>query len=167
MCGILGHFSFGDSRPDVELWRSLVNVLGHRGPDDSTFWHDGRFAFGHRRLSIIDLSLGHQPMATDDGALVVTFNGEIYNYVELREDLLRRGHTLRTSGDTEVIVHLYEEHGDRFVEHLRGMFAISLWDAVRRRLVLARDRLGKKPIYWVLRDGRLGWGSELKALLPG
>ena len=111
MCGILGHFSFGDSRPDVELWRSLVNVLGHRGPDDSTFWHDGRFAFGHRRLSIIDLSLGHQPMATDDGALVVTFNGEIYNYVELREQLIGKGHRFRTQSDTEILLHGYREWG--------------------------------------------------------
>ena len=104
MCGILGHFSFGSHRADVGTWRTLVNLVGHRGPDDNTFWHDDRFAFGHRRLSIIDLAQGHQPMATDDGRLVVTFNGEIYNYIELREQLAALGHRVRTRSDTEVLL---------------------------------------------------------------
>src|SRR4051812_37709976 len=99
MCGILGHFAFDEFRADPRLWCGLVNLLAHRGPDDSTFWHDDRFTFGHRRLSIIDLSQGHQPMATDDRELVITFNGEIYNYIELRDELTARGHRFRTQSD--------------------------------------------------------------------
>src|SRR6185295_5281299 len=116
MCGILGYFAFGDSRPtaaDVSLWRALVNLIGHRGPDDSTFWHDDRFILGHRRLSIIDLSDGHQPMATDEGDLIVSFNGEIYNYIELRDELTSRGHRFRTRSDTEVLLHGYREWGTK------------------------------------------------------
>src|SRR5262245_6727921 len=106
VCGILGHFAIGNHRADERLWRSVVNLIAHRGPDDSTFWSDGRFAFGHRRLSIIDLSsAGRQPMATDDGGLVVTFNGEIYNYIELRQDLTACGHRFQTCSDTEVLLH--------------------------------------------------------------
>ena len=119
---------------------------------------DERAIIGSRRLAIIDLDTGRQPMTTTDGSIVVSQNGEIYNYVELREELLRRGHTLATHGDTEVIGHLYQEFGDDFVDDLRGMFAIALWDKPRQRLILARDRLGKKPIYWRLADGRLSYG---------
>jgi asparagine synthase (glutamine-hydrolysing) len=170
MCGIAGLATRAGLRPDDRrLADDMLATLAHRGPDEQRVFQDEHVAFGTRRLSIIDLDTGSHPLGSEDGSIQVSQNGEIYNYVELREELLRRGHTLRTTGDTEVIVHLYEEHGDGFVDHLRGMFAISLWDARRRRLVLARDRLGKKPIYWALRDGRLRWGSELKALLvdPG
>ncbi len=142
------HFAFGDSRPDVELWRALVNLVGHRGPDDSTFWHDGPFALGHRRLSIIDLSQGHQPMATDDGRLVVTFNGEIYNYIELRDELIARGHHFRTQSDTEVLLHGYREWGTELPHRLRGMFAFAVADRGRRELFIARDRFGEKPLFY-------------------
>src|SRR5262249_23684588 len=150
MCGIAGLATRDGLRADDRrLVDDMLGTLAHRGPDEQRVFEDPHVAFGTRRLSIIDLDTGSHPLGNEDGSIQVSQNGEIYNYVELREALQRRGHTLRTSGDTEVIVHLYEEHGDRFVEHLRGMFAISLWDAKRRRLVLARDRLGKKPIYWV------------------
>ncbi len=135
------------------------------GPTTSTGWATSGRSIGSRRLAIIDLDTGRQPMTTTDGSIVISQNGEIYNYVELREELLRRGHTLATHGDTEVIGHLYQEFGDDFVDHLRGMFAIALWDKPRQRLILARDRLGKKPIYWRLADGRLSYGSEMKVIL--
>jgi asparagine synthase (glutamine-hydrolysing) len=169
LCGILGHFSFGDSRPDVELWRSLVNLIGHRGPDDSTFWQDGPFAFGHRRLSIIDLAQGRQPMATDDGRLVVTFNGEIYNYLELRDELRARGHRFRTKSDTEILLHGYREWGTGLPERLRGMFAFALADRGRRELFVARDRFGEKPLFYAPRAGGVSFASEVKVLaaLPG
>ncbi len=166
MCGIAGICSIEGMRPDDErLVNGMLETLAHRGPDEQRVFTDDHVSFGARRLSIIDLDTGSQPLANEDGSIHVTQNGEIYNYVELRDELLSRGHTLRTHGDTETIAILYEEFGDRFVEHLRGMFAIAIWDARRKRLVLARDRLGKKPIYWTIRDGRLAWGSELKALL--
>ena len=169
MCGILGHFSFGGGQPDVELWRSLVDLVGHRGPDDSTFWHDGRFVFGHRRLSIIDLSQGHQPMATDDGALVVTFNGEIYNYLELREQLIAKGHRFRTQSDTEILLHGYREWGTDLPARLRGMFAFALADRRRQELFVARDRFGEKPLLYTQHAGGVSFASEMKVLaaLPG
>src|SRR5688572_29313684 len=169
MCGILGHFSFGGSRPDIELWRALVNLVGHRGPDDSTFWHDGPFAFGHRRLSIIDLSEGGQPMATDDGRLVVTFNGEIYNYIELRAQLIARGHCFRTQSDTEVLLHGYREWRTELPSRLRGMFAFAVADRLRGELFVARDRFGEKPLFYTQHAGGVSFGSELKVLaaLPG
>jgi asparagine synthase (glutamine-hydrolysing) len=169
MCGILGHFCFGDNRPDIELWRSLVNLVGHRGPDDSTFWHDGPFALGHRRLSIIDLSQGHQPMATDDGRLVVTFNGEIYNYIELRDQLVACGHHFRTQSDTEVLLHGYREWGTELPHRLRGMFAFAMADRGRRELFIARDRFGEKPLFYTQYGGGVSFASEIKVLaaLPG
>jgi asparagine synthase (glutamine-hydrolysing) len=169
MCGILGHFSFGDARPDVEWWRAHVNLLAHRGPDDSTFWHDGPFVFGHRRLSIIDLAEGHQPMATDDGRLVVTFNGEIYNYVELRDQLTARGYRFRTQSDTEVLLHGYREWGTELPVRLRGMFAFAIADRGRRELFVVRDRFGEKPLFYTQQSGGVSFGSEVKVLaaLPG
>jgi len=143
----------------------MLRTLAHRGPDDHYVRTEPGAILGTRRLAIIDLVGGRQPLANEDGTILATQNGEIYNYIELRDLLTARGHTLRSEGDTEVIPHLYEEYGDAFVDHLRGMFAIALWDARHGRLVLARDRLGKKPLYWRIRDGRLSWGSELKALL--
>ena len=123
-------------------------TLVHRGPDSFGKFSDGDVALAARRLSIIDLETGDQPIANEDGTLHVVQNGEIYNYRELRRELERAGgHRFRTQGDTEVLLHLYEEHGDRFAERLRGMFAIAIWDARRRRLVLARDRFGIKPLY--------------------
>jgi asparagine synthase (glutamine-hydrolysing) len=166
MCGIAGIATTSGLRDtDPALVDRMLASLSHRGPDEQRIFSDGRTAIGARRLSIIDLETGGQPIGNEDGSIQVSQNGEIYNYVELRADLARRGHRFRTRGDTEMIVHLYEEYGDRFVDHLRGMFAIALWDAGRHRLVLLRDRLGKKPLYWRLHEGRLSYGSELKALL--
>jgi asparagine synthase (glutamine-hydrolysing) len=143
--------------------------LVHRGPDSDGVFHDGGVALAMRRLSIIDLERGDQPIANEDGSVVVVQNGEIYNYRELRGELERRGHRFATASDTEVLVHLYEEHGEGFVRRLRGMFAIALWDGRERRLLLARDRFGIKPLYYRLAGGALSFASELKAMLelPG
>ena len=166
MCGIAGIATTDGLRDtDLSLVERMLGVLSHRGPDEQRLVSDRFAAIGARRLSIIDLETGGQPIGNEDGSVQVTQNGEIYNYVELRQDLEARGHTFRSHGDTETIAHLYEEHGDRFVDHLRGMFAIAVWDTRRRRLILVRDRLGKKPLYWRLQDGRLAYGSELKSLL--
>ncbi len=156
----------------------MTDSIRHRGPDADGhyFWPTRDFrsdgigvALGHRRLSIIDVAGSAQPLGNEDGSIQITFNGEIYNYLELRADLVRAGHQFRTDGDTEVIVHLYEQYGLDFVKHLRGMFVLAIWDANQQRLVIARDRLGKKPLYYRLDEGRLSFGSELKALLqiPG
>ena len=145
--------------------RAMCAAMAHRGPDDEgTYVADG-IGLGMRRLSIIDLDNGRQPIANEDGTVRVVFNGEIYNYRELRRALERRGHVFRTASDTETIVHLYEDVGARCVEHLRGMFALAVWDARRRQLLLARDRLGIKPLYYAARDGELLFASELKPLL--
>jgi asparagine synthase (glutamine-hydrolysing) len=166
MCGIAGiatRDGLRDSdRPMVD--RMLLSVA-HRGPDDQYAAGDARAWIGARRLAIIDLAGGRQPIADESGTVLATQNGEIYNYVELSEDLERRGHAFKTRSDTETIVHLYEEYGARFAEHLRGMFAVAIWDGPRNRLVLSRDRLGKKPLYWRLANGRLTYGSELKTIL--
>jgi asparagine synthase (glutamine-hydrolysing) len=138
--------------------------MTHRGPDDEGFYLDGALGLGNRRLSIIDLGGGHQPLANEDETVWVTFNGEIYNYRELRSDLESRGHRFRTATDTEAIVHLYEDYGLSAVEHLRGMFAFALWDRRRRRLLLARDRIGIKPLFYRLEPGRIAFASELRAL---
>lgn len=166
MCGIAGVATESGCRPDdPQRVAGMLRCLAHRGPDDQHEEADGLAVIGSRRLSIIDLDTGRQPLTNEDGTIVVSQNGEIYSYVELRDELRKRGHTFRTQSDTEVIAHAYEEYGDDFVDHLRGMFAIAIWDRGRRRLVLARDRLGKKPIYWHLANGRLTYGSELKAVL--
>src|SRR5215470_3772107 len=156
MCGIVGQYNFGGTADPAtaERDRSRVermrDILAHRGPDDVGTWQsaDGRVILGHRRLAIVDLSpAGHQPMSNEDGAVVITFNGEIYNHAELRSTLrLDDRHRFRSRSDTEVIVHLYEERGLDVVKALDGMFAFGLWDAARQRLVLARDRMGKKPL---------------------
>jgi asparagine synthase (glutamine-hydrolysing) len=167
MCGIAGAYEYTGRRA-IELLRvqAMLDAITHRGPDDEGIHHDDGVAIGNRRLSIIDLAGGHQPIANEHGDVVVAFNGEIYNYGELRASLIARGHTLRTDGDTEVIVHLYEDLGDECLKELRGMFALAIWDARRRRLLVARDRLGIKPLYYANEDGRLVFGSEIKALLP-
>jgi len=170
MCGICGIAAPGRGAfADVEAVRRMNERLVHRGPDSDGLFHDAGVALAMRRLSIIDLAGGDQPIANEDGTVVVVQNGEIYNYRELRAELERCGHRFATHSDTEVLVHLYEEHGDRFVERLRGMFAIALWDGRERRLLLARDRFGIKPLYYRLRDGTLSFASELKAMLeqPG
>ncbi len=142
----------------------MRDVMVHRGPDDQGLFLDGAVGLGHRRLSIIDLAGGHQPIANEDGTVTVVFNGEIYNFGELRRDLEARGHILATRGDTEVIVHLYEDLGIDCLQRLRGMFAFALWDATRQRLVLARDRLGIKPLYYARTGDSLLFASEIKSL---
>jgi asparagine synthase (glutamine-hydrolysing) len=166
MCGISGVVYRDPAHPvDRELLRRVTSVLSHRGPDaDGFFWGPGA-GLGHRRLSIIDLSTGDQPIYNEDRSKVVVFNGEIYNFQELRTDLLQRGHRFTTSSDTEVLLHGWEEYGDGFVARLRGMFAFALWDLRARRLLLARDRVGKKPLYYTQDGERLLFGSELKALI--
>jgi asparagine synthase (glutamine-hydrolysing) len=166
MCGIAGILYRDAARPvERGVLKGMADAIAHRGPDAEGFWTAPGVGLAHRRLSIIDLAGGQQPLANEDGSVQVVFNGEIYNYRELRDGLLARGHTLRTSSDTEVLVHLYEEVGPALVEKLRGMFAFALWDCRERRLVLARDRVGIKPLY-VYRDGeKLLFGSELKAIL--
>ncbi len=147
----------------------MLAALAHRGPDDEGRWVQGPVALGNRRLSIIDLDGGHQPMASEDGHVVCIQNGEIYNHVELHEELERLGHRFATRSDTEVLLHGYEAWGDGLLERLRGMFAIALWDSRERRLLLARDRFGIKPLYWSTAGGVLAFASELKALrhVPG
>ena len=166
MCGISGVVYRDPAHPvDRELLRRVTTVISHRGPDaDGFFWGAGA-GLGHRRLSIIDLSTGDQPIYNEDRSKVVVFNGEIYNFQELRVDLAARGHRFATASDTEVLVHGWEEYGDQFVARLRGMFAIALWDIRNRRLLLARDRVGKKPLYYTQDGERLLFGSELKALM--
>src|SRR6185503_6387506 len=167
MCGICGLLA-PSGAPDATLVERMNAALVHRGPDEGSVDAFGRCVLGNRRLQVIDLATGSQPVANESGDVVAVFNGELYNFRELRAELA--GHEVRGSGDTPVIPHLYEESGPAFVSRLEGMFAIALWDAGRERLVLARDRVGKKPLLWTrLRDGTLAFASELKALmlLPG
>jgi asparagine synthase (glutamine-hydrolysing) len=166
VCGICGIASTNGSAITDRV-AAMSATLVHRGPDSFGEFSDGDVALAARRLSIIDLETGDQPIANEDGTLHVIQNGEIYNYRELRRELERAGHHFRTQGDTEVLLHLYEEHGDRFAERLRGMFAIAIWDARRRRLVLARDRFGIKPLYYRAADNELAFASELRALPRG
>jgi asparagine synthase (glutamine-hydrolysing) len=166
MCGICGEFFLHPERQaDAARVRAMEKAIAHRGPNDDGQFLSGPCGLGFRRLSIIDLEGGHQPIANEDESVWVTLNGEIYNHLELRRELEARGHRFRTRSDTEVIAHLYEDHGSAFVDHLRGMFGIALYDVRRRRLVLARDRLGIKPVYWTEKNGCLIYGSEIKALL--
>ncbi len=166
MCGITGVFNFDPERPvDAELVRAMNAAITHRGPDEDGFYLRGPLGMGNRRLSIVGLADGRQPIANEDGTVWTVFNGEIYNYPDLRPELEAKGHRFRTSTDTEVLVHLYEEEGAEFVQRLNGMFAIALWDERLRRLLLYRDRLGEKPLYYTVGDGRLAFASELKAIL--
>ena len=167
MCGITGILNLDEPRPiDRDVLADMNRVITHRGPDADGFHEEaGRVGLAMRRLEIIDREGGRQPMANEDGTIHLVFNGEIYNFQELRQDLETRGHTFRTRSDTEVIVHAYEEHGDECVTLLRGMFTFALWDARRQRLLLARDRAGIKQLYYTIVDGQLLWGSELKCLL--
>jgi asparagine synthase (glutamine-hydrolysing) len=171
MCGIAGLYCFRSGRPvGCDEVTAMAARIVHRGPDDEGIFTDGSLGLAHRRLTILDTSRrGRQPMATRDGAFTITYNGEVYNFLELKEDLAARGHEFRTKTDTEVLLHLYEEHGDAFLERLNGMFAFALWDRSRRRLLLARDRLGIKPLYYTWTADGIAFASEIKALLavPG
>ena len=167
MCGINGiALSSRSGRSlDRRVLERMRDVIAHRGPDDVGIFIDGNVGLGHRRLSIVDVASGHQPMTNEDGALQVTYNGEIYNHADYRDDLEARGHVYRTHCDTETILHLYEDHGDDCVNYLRGMFAFAIWDVRKRDLFIARDRLGVKPLYYVhTDDGSLYFGSEIKTL---
>ncbi len=166
MCGIAGVVApVGRVDESATEVRRMCAQLAKRGPDGIHQERIGGVVLGHARLAIIDLNTGDQPQGNEDDSIKVVVNGEIYNYVELRADLEQRGHTFRTQSDIEVIPHLYEEYGDNFVDHLRGMFAIALWDVSTQRLVLVRDRLGKKPLYYIQHKDRFYFASELKALL--
>ena len=166
MCGIAGMIEFArGARADREALDAMCRIMTHRGPDDQGVYLDGPVGIGMRRLSIVDLSTGHQPISNEDKNLWIVFNGEIYNHRELRERLVALGHIYRTQSDTETIVHLYEEYGPDCVQHLRGMFAFAIWDAKQRKLFIARDRLGIKPLYYQLRENRLVFGSEIKVVL--
>jgi asparagine synthase (glutamine-hydrolysing) len=163
MCGIAG-FALREEFADTSSLRLMCDQIRHRGPDDAGYYVKGGCALGMRRLSIIDLHTGRQPISNEDGTIWVVFNGEIYNYRELRTLLTSRGHRFRTHSDTEVLVHLYEDEGVAGISRLRGMFAYAIWDQTQRKLLLARDRFGKKPLYYALRKDGLWFGSELKCL---
>jgi asparagine synthase (glutamine-hydrolysing) len=167
VCGIAGIVS--TRRPSAELVHRMCEVLAHRGPDGAGFHEDEHAVLGMRRLAIIDVAGGDQPVYNEDATIAAVFNGELYNFVELRADLRRKGHRFTSDGDTECLVHLYEEYGDDLVRRLRGMFAFAIWDRRRGRLLLARDRIGKKPLYWRTHGGSLSFASELKSLVqdPG
>src|SRR4030043_530491 len=172
MCGIVGFLTSKVSNiPDYEILRRMREILAPRGPDDMGEYirpldPQGPFVFlGHRRLSIIDLAGGHQPLSNENGTVWVTFNGEIYNFKELKSELETLGHQFKTSSDTEVIAHAYEEYREERFKHFNGMFAIGIWDELNHRLILARDRLGKKPLYYASMDGTFLFASELKAIL--
>ena len=167
MCGIAGRFNYDPLRPvDRTVLTAMTDAVAHRGPDAAGYHVAPGLGLGHRRLSIIDLSTGDQPLSNEDGTVWTVFNGEIYNFAEVRGELLSHGHKFRTGSDTEVIVHGYEQWGERCVEKFRGMFAFAVWDQSARRLLLARDRVGVKPLYYAELPGRgIVFGSELKSLL--
>ncbi len=176
MCGIAGFIDLWDAHSAIDqaeravIVNKMCQVITHRGPDDQGFFIKTGVALGMKRLSIIDVEGGHQPIASEDGKVTIVFNGEIYNFRELYPELVKRGHVFQTKSDTEAIVHAYEEFGPQCVNHLRGMFAFAIWDENEKRLLLARDRVGKKPLYYTItRGGTLVFGSELKAVLnhPG
>ena len=166
MCGIVGIVSLdpGDGLDRARLER-MRDALSHRGPDGEGLWLEGPVGLGHRRLAIIDVAGGAQPMANEDESVWLVHNGEIYNHAALRGELEARGHRFRTRCDSETILHLYEDEGERCVERLRGMFAFALWDRERQRLLLGRDRLGIKPLYYAQTEHELLFASEIKAIL--
>lgn len=166
MCGIAGIYHFKpDMSVDQHLLKQMCDIILHRGPDDAGFYLNGGVGLGHRRLSIIDLTSGKQPMSNEDETLWIVFNGEIYNYVELASDLRSRGHRFRSQSDTEVILHIYEERGPNCLENLIGMFAFAIWDDRKKELFLARDRVGIKPLYYFVSDDKMVFASEIKAIL--
>jgi asparagine synthase (glutamine-hydrolysing) len=170
MCGLSGIYNYKTLESVSErVLKAMNDTLVHRGPDDEGFYISNEVGLGHRRLSIIDLAAGHQPMTNEDGTVWVVFNGEIYNFHELHQLLEAKGHRFKTRSDTEVIVHLYEEKGEECFRELRGMFAIAIWDQRKKKLILARDRVGKKPLFYYHDGAKVLFGSEIKAILkaPG
>src|SRR5215469_11027058 len=166
MCGICGQFNFVNQEPVYpETITRMAGSIIHRGPDDEGYYFAGSLGFGFRRLSIIDLAGGHQPMSDEEGTVSVIFNGEIYNFRELRAELEDRGHRFKTRSDTEVIVHGYKEWGTNLFDRLNGMFGLAIWDIRNRRMVVARDAMGIKLIYYRLTNDQLVFGSEIRAVL--
>lgn len=165
MCGIAGILNLNDQvKVSTDLLKRMISAIKHRGPDEFGSYKDADVGFAHARLSIIDLSGGQQPMSNEDGTVWITFNGEIFNYVELRQDLLKRGHAFSTQSDTEVIIHLYEEYGEGCLEYLNGQFAFAIWDKNSKKLFLARDRAGIRPLFYTQNRGRFYFASEIKAI---
>ena len=167
MCGIAGIIE-AEKPVGFQLLQRMSNALAHRGPDDAGTWlsPDRRVGLGHRRLAIIDLSpLGHQPMCSDDGQITIVFNGEIYNFPEVRAELQARGNSFRSASDTEVVIAAYRTWGPACLNRLVGMFALAIWDGAKRRLFVARDRAGEKPLFYLHKNGRFAFASELKAIL--
>lgn len=169
MCGIAGIVNFSDDPLDRKIVENMIHVLCHRGPDGEGIFDDHHVVLGHVRLSIIDIEGSKQPLANENESVWVTFNGEIYNYPKLRKDLMGKGHRFKTNGDTETLVHLYEEYGADMVHHLQGMFAFGLWDKQKQLLLLVRDRMGIKPLYYCWKNDNFVFASEPKAILqhPG
>src|SRR5512136_195230 len=166
MCGIVGTLNLTEAAPIQEATlRQMLAMLRHRGPDQFGIYLDSHVGLGNARLSIIDLSSGQQPITNEDKTLWIVFNGEIFNYVELRPELQARGHRFATNSDTEVILHLFEEHGPKCLERLNGQFAFAIWNTRDKSLFLARDRLGVRPVFYAHQEGRLLVASEIKAIL--
>src|ERR1700693_964021 len=166
MCGIAVILKLvRDTRASAAALREMCRVLPRRGPDDAAFYPAGAIGIGMRRLSIVDVAGGHQPISNEDGTLWIVFNGEIYNHLMLREQLIARGHRYSTHSDTETVIHLFEEYGADCVQPLRGMFAFAIWNRNTKTLFIARDRLGIKPLYYKLTPERLLFGSEIKAVV--
>src|SRR5688500_19771237 len=164
MCGIAGHFN-KDRRPvDPALLSRMASAVGHRGPDERGWHADGPIGLAHTRLSILDVAGGHQPMTNGDGSLWITYNGEIFNYLELRSELEEKGHRFTTHSDTEVILHLYEERGEDCVHAFNGQWAFAIWDSRQSRLFVSRDRLGVRPLFYASRPDRFVFASEVKAI---
>jgi asparagine synthase (glutamine-hydrolysing) len=168
MCGICGQYNYFENKPvEQEGIKRMMNTLIHRGPDDEGSYLSGSLGLGFRRLSIIDLKSGHQPMSDSEGSVWVVFNGEIYNYKELRQELISLGHVFKTQSDTEVIVYGYKQWGKDVLNRLNGMFGLGIWDESYKQLILARDPMGIKPVYYALKDGELYFGSEIRAVKAG
>src|SRR5215472_7635558 len=165
MCGIVGWYSSQEVQDARVLLKRMLSALAHRGPDDEGLYFQGPIALGIRRLSIIDVQGGHQPISNEDRTIWVGLNGEIYNFQELRRELEAEGHVFATRTDTEVIVHAYEEWSDDCIRHLNGIFGLVIWDSLRCRLLMARDHFGVKPLYYFDDGKRLIWASEIKAIL--
>src|SRR3989338_1809461 len=165
MCGIAGTFNLTkEHKIDTALLKRMAMVLRHRGPDEMGIYKDTHIGMSHARLSIIDLAGGKQPIHNEDKTIWVAYNGEVFNYLELREGLIKKGHKFATNSDTEVLVHLYEEKGTEFLNDLNGQFAFAVWDLKNRQLMLARDRVGIRPLFYTVVDGSLIFASEVKAI---
>jgi len=166
MCGIAGIVNLRNNSMEVstDTLKRMLYSIRHRGPDEFGIYRDGQAGIAHARLSIIDLSSGQQPMSNEDGTIWITFNGEIFNYIELRQDLIKRGHIFTTNSDTEVIIHLYEDYGTKCLNYLNGQFAFAIWDKNKRELFMARDRVGIRPLFFAAIQDRFYFASEIKAI---